>query len=104
MLLFTKCEADANGIISWLDSLALVRERTIPSERPPLVGEVNTNFCGWWVSRGQRDGSPRPYSLLYRSELVGLHDLITYLQFIIMIHMTIYVLSLDIVICRLSFN
>jgi hypothetical protein len=24
----------------------LVRERTIPTERPPLVGEVTTNFCG----------------------------------------------------------
>jgi hypothetical protein len=27
-------------------SVALVRERTIPAERPPLVGEVNANFCG----------------------------------------------------------
>jgi hypothetical protein len=35
-------------------SLALVRERTIPTERPPLVGEVNANFCGWIVPRGQR--------------------------------------------------
>jgi hypothetical protein len=26
----------------------LVRERTIPAERQPLVGEVNDNFCGWW--------------------------------------------------------
>jgi hypothetical protein len=29
-----------------LNSLALVRERTIPTERPPLVGEVSANFCG----------------------------------------------------------
>jgi hypothetical protein len=28
------------------DSVVLVRERTIPTERPPLVGEVTTNFCG----------------------------------------------------------
>jgi hypothetical protein len=28
------------------NSMALVRERTIPAERPPLVGEVNANFCG----------------------------------------------------------
>jgi hypothetical protein len=28
------------------NSLALVRERTIPTELPPLVGEVNANFCG----------------------------------------------------------
>jgi hypothetical protein len=26
---------------------ALVRERNIPTERPPLVGEVSANFCGW---------------------------------------------------------
>jgi len=29
-----------------LDSVALVRERTIPIERPPPVGEVSANFCG----------------------------------------------------------
>ena len=28
------------------NSVALVRERTIPTERPPLVGEVSANFCG----------------------------------------------------------
>jgi hypothetical protein len=28
------------------DSVAWVRERTIPTERPPLVGEVNTDFYG----------------------------------------------------------
>jgi hypothetical protein len=27
------------------NSVALVRERTIPTERPPLVGEVSANFC-----------------------------------------------------------
>jgi hypothetical protein len=26
--------------------VALVRKRTIPTERPPLVGEVSANFCG----------------------------------------------------------
>jgi hypothetical protein len=31
------------------NSAALVRERTIPTERPPLVGEVSANFCGWRV-------------------------------------------------------
>jgi hypothetical protein len=25
---------------------SLVRERTIPTESPPLVGEVSANFCG----------------------------------------------------------
>ena len=29
-----------------LNSVALVHERTIPTERPPLVGEVSANFCG----------------------------------------------------------
>jgi hypothetical protein len=28
------------------NSVALVRERTIPTERPPPVGEVRANFCG----------------------------------------------------------
>jgi hypothetical protein len=28
------------------NSVALVRERTIPTERPPLVGEVSANVCG----------------------------------------------------------
>jgi hypothetical protein len=27
------------------NSVALVRERTIPTERPPLVGEVSANVC-----------------------------------------------------------
>jgi hypothetical protein len=27
-------------------SVALVRKRTIPTERPPHVGEVSANFCG----------------------------------------------------------
>jgi hypothetical protein len=29
-----------------LNSVILVRERTMPTERPPLVGEVSANFCG----------------------------------------------------------
>jgi hypothetical protein len=29
-----------------LNSMVWVRERTIPTERPPLVGEVIANFCG----------------------------------------------------------
>jgi hypothetical protein len=33
-----------NNIIKNL--VALVRERTIRTERPPLVGEVSANFCG----------------------------------------------------------
>ena len=30
-----------------LNSVAIVRERTIPTERPPPVGEVSANFCGY---------------------------------------------------------
>jgi hypothetical protein len=29
------------------NSMVLVRERTISTERPPLFGEVVANFCGW---------------------------------------------------------
>jgi len=29
-----------------LNSVALVRTRTIPTERPPPIGEVSANFCG----------------------------------------------------------
>jgi hypothetical protein len=29
-----------------LNSVALVRKRTIPTERPPHVVEVSANFCG----------------------------------------------------------
>jgi hypothetical protein len=33
-------------IIIITNAVALVLERTIPTERPPLVGEVSANFCG----------------------------------------------------------
>jgi hypothetical protein len=29
-----------------LNSTALVCERSTPTERPPLVGEIGANFCG----------------------------------------------------------
>jgi uncharacterized RmlC-like cupin family protein len=29
-----------------LNSVAVVRKRTTPTERPPLVGEVSANLCG----------------------------------------------------------
>jgi hypothetical protein len=44
------------------NTVALLREGTIPNERPPIVGEVSDNFCGYMLSRGQRDGSLWPYS------------------------------------------
>jgi hypothetical protein len=45
-------------------SVAWVCERTIPTERPPLVENVSAKFCGQRVPRGQRDGSLRQYSHL----------------------------------------
>jgi hypothetical protein len=38
----------------------LVRNRTIPTEPPPRIGEVSANSCGCRMSRGQRKGFPRP--------------------------------------------
>jgi hypothetical protein len=43
-----------------LNSVAIVRKRTIPTERPPLVGQVSANLCGLRVLRGQRNEFPRP--------------------------------------------
>jgi hypothetical protein len=54
-------------------SIVLVRKRPIPTERRPLVGEVSANFCGQKVSRGQRNGSPRPYSRFCRPEPLLFH-------------------------------
>jgi hypothetical protein len=48
------------------NSVAVVRKRTIPTERPPLISEVSANFLR--VPRGQRDESLRPYSRLSRPE------------------------------------
>jgi hypothetical protein len=47
-------------LLKTLNYVDLVRKQTIPTERPPLVGEVSANFCGSSVSRGQFSGSPRP--------------------------------------------
>jgi hypothetical protein len=41
------------------NSMASVRERTIPTERPPPVSEGSV-LADREVSRGQRNGSPRP--------------------------------------------
>jgi hypothetical protein len=50
------------------NSVALVRELTIPTERSPLIDEVGVSFCGQRLSRGQRDRSLRPYSRFSRPE------------------------------------
>jgi hypothetical protein len=39
---------------------SVVCKRTIPTKLPPLVGEVSASFSRQRVSRGQRNGSPRP--------------------------------------------
>jgi hypothetical protein len=49
------CNKNNKKITPWL----LVRKRTIPTERPPLVGQVSANFCWHRVSRVQSNGSPR---------------------------------------------
>jgi hypothetical protein len=55
--------------------VASVRERTIPNELPQLAGEVSANFCEYRVSRGQRDGSLRPYSMFSRAVVSVEHKL-----------------------------
>jgi hypothetical protein len=54
-------KTNSNNFVAW------VREWTMPSERPPLVGEVSANFCGYRVPRGRRDGSLRPIIMLANS-------------------------------------
>jgi hypothetical protein len=48
--------------------VAIVQERTISTERSPLVGDINANFCGQRVLRGQHNVLLRPYSRLPRPE------------------------------------
>jgi hypothetical protein len=43
-----------------LNSVAVVRKRIIPTERPPYVGEVSANLYGYRVLRGQRNEFQRP--------------------------------------------
>jgi hypothetical protein len=51
-----------------MNSMVWVHERSIQTERPPLVGEVIANFLRIEVPYGQRDGSLRPYSRFSRQE------------------------------------
>jgi hypothetical protein len=43
-----------------LNSMALVRDRTVPSERPRLSAKLVISFADRGVSRDQRSGSLRP--------------------------------------------
>jgi hypothetical protein len=61
----------------------LVRERTIPTERPPLVDEILVSTCvDRGVSRGQRGGSPTVVNLSFldRSRyfwtLISVHQIV----------------------------
>jgi hypothetical protein len=54
------CWQSSHQISDTKYSVALVHERTIPTELPPFFGEVSANFYG--VLRGQRNRSLRPYS------------------------------------------
>jgi hypothetical protein len=40
-----KKKQDVDWVLQ-LNSMALVHKQTIPTKRPPLVGEVSANFCG----------------------------------------------------------
>jgi hypothetical protein len=42
----TSCFVLPNSLVTKRNSVALVRKRTILTERPSLVGEVSANFCG----------------------------------------------------------
>ena len=46
MMMISNKQPIINTTATKLNSVALVRERTIPTERPPPVGEVSANFCG----------------------------------------------------------
>jgi hypothetical protein len=49
-------KANVIELTTTTNSVVLVRKRTIPTDRPPLVGEVSVNVCEY-RSRGQRGGS-----------------------------------------------
>jgi hypothetical protein len=46
MLTYISNNCYKNKLLTNSNSVALVPERTIPTERPPLVGVVSAKFCG----------------------------------------------------------
>jgi hypothetical protein len=48
------------SVLRKTNSVALVRERTIPTEWPPLVGEVSANFCGYGCRMVSAEDPLRP--------------------------------------------
>jgi hypothetical protein len=61
-------------ILKLSNSVALDRERTLPTERPPLVSEVSANFCG------QRGVAWSGRRIPYRSNLGFLDRILTILN------------------------
>jgi hypothetical protein len=59
------------------NSVSLVREWTLPTERPPLVGEVCAKFWGKWVLCGQYNGSLRPCSRFSRHLIYWHHSILS---------------------------
>jgi hypothetical protein len=84
-------------------SVSWVRERTIPTERPPLVGEVSANFYGQRVPCGQRDGSLRPFSRISRTES-GLIPQNKHLKFKFILIITFCSFGMDYSSCRVERN
>jgi hypothetical protein len=58
------------NVIVHPNSVASVRKQTTSTKRPSFVGEVSVDVCGQRVSRGQRNGSLRPYSGFSRQEVL----------------------------------
>jgi hypothetical protein len=54
------------------DSVVLVRKRTIPTERPPLISEVDT-LCSKLGTTGKRRGGER------ETDLLGLQSCVVFL-------------------------
>jgi hypothetical protein len=57
----------SRGLLDW-HFVTWVLERTIPTEWPPLVGEVSIYFREWRVPRGERGRSLRQSSRISRPE------------------------------------
>jgi hypothetical protein len=54
-----RARVSAREYLYKLNFVAVVRKRTIPTERPPLVGGVSVKLCGQRVLGGQGNEFPR---------------------------------------------
>src|SRR5215510_10155041 len=57
-----------NDLTHKKNSVVLFRERTIPTERPPPVGEVSANFCGYRGVTWSAQRVPTAVNLFSRPE------------------------------------